>query len=75
MSRESVIEPAPDWAGFDADLRSSPDAPDMGMDADFARFAIDGVAPERVVHPASVSQVCRIMEIASARGVRWCRRA
>ena len=69
MSRESVIEAAPDWAGFDADLRSSPDAPDMGTDADFTRFAIDGVAPERVVRPASVSQVCRIMEIASARGV------
>ena len=69
MSRESVIEPAPDWAGFDADLRSSPDAPDTGTDADFGRFAIDGVAPERVLRPASVSQVCRIMEIASARGV------
>lgn len=69
MSRESVIEAAPDWAGFDADLRSSPDAPDTGTDADFARFAIDGVAPERVVRPASVSQVCRIMAIASARGV------
>ena len=69
MSRESVIEAAPDWAGFDADLRSSPDAPDMGADADFARFAIDGVVPERVVRPASVSQVCRIMAIASARGV------
>ncbi len=69
MSRESVIEPAPDWAGFDADLRSSPDAPDMGTDADFARFAIDGVAPERVVRPASLSQVCRIMAMASARGV------
>ncbi len=69
MSRESVIAPAPDWAGFDADLRSSPDAPHMGTDADFARFAIDGVAPERVVRPASVSQVCRIMAIASARGV------
>ncbi len=69
MSRESVIEPAPDWAGFDVDLRSSPDAPDMGTDADFALFAIDGVAPERVVRPASVSQVCRIMKIASARGV------
>ena len=41
----------------------------MGTDADFARFAIDGVAPERVVRPASVSQVCRIMAIASARGV------
>ena len=69
MSRESVIEAAPDWAGFDADLRSSPDAPDTGADADFARFAIDGVAPERVLRPASVPQVGRIMEIASARGV------
>ena len=67
MNSESVIHAPPDWAGFDADLRSSPDAPDMGTDADFARFAIDGMAPERVVRPASVSQVCRIMAIASAR--------
>lgn len=69
MSRESVIGPAADWAGFDADLRSSPDAPEMGTDVDFARFAVDGVAPERVVRPASVAQVCRIMAMASARGV------
>jgi len=69
MSRESVIGPAADWANFDADLRSSPDAPEMGTDVDFARFAVDGVAPERVVRPASVAQVCRIMAMASARGV------
>lgn len=69
MNSESVIHAPPDWAGFDVDLRSSPDAPDTGADADFDRFAIDGVAPERVLRPASVSQVCRIMEIASARGL------
>ncbi|MDE0032192.1 MAG: FAD-binding oxidoreductase [Deltaproteobacteria bacterium] len=69
MNSEPVIHAPPDWVGFDADLRSSPDAPDMGTDADFARFAVDGMAPERVVCPASVSQVCRVMAIASAQGV------
>ena len=69
MSHESVMGPAPDWNGFDDDLRKGPDIPEAGTEADLAGFAIDGVAPERLVRPASVSQVCRIMEIASARGL------
>ncbi len=58
-----------DWAGFDEDLRGSSDPPATGTDADFDRFAIDGIRPERVVRPSSVPQVRRIMEIASARGL------
>ena len=68
-NRESVLEPAPDWGGFDDDLRRFPDAPEAGTAADFTRFAIDGVRPERVVRPASVPQVSRIMEVAHARGL------
>ena len=59
----------PDWSGFDEDLRQSPDIPAAGTAADFARFAIDGVRPERVVCPASVPQVSRIMAAAHARGL------
>lgn len=61
--------PAPDWRGFDDDLRQSPDVPKEGMETDFTRFAIDGMRPERVVRPDSVPQVSRIMEIAHARGL------
>ena len=60
---------APDWSGFDEDLRQSPDVPAAGTAADFARFAIDGVRPERVVRPTSAPQVCRIMAAAHARGL------
>ena len=60
---------APDWSGFDEDLRQSPDNPAAGTAADFARFTIDGVRPERVVCPTSVPQVSRIMEAAHARGL------
>ena len=67
--QETLIEPAPDWAGFDDDLRESADSPEAGAASDLTRFAIDGVHPERVVCPTSVPQVCRIMEIASARGL------
>jgi len=68
-NREGVLEPAPDWSGFDDELRRSPDAPEAGTAADLARFAIDGVRPERVVRPASVPQVSRIMEVAHASGL------
>ncbi len=61
------VAPAPDWAGFDADLRQWPDVPAGAAAA--ARFTIGGVRPERVLRPVSEAQVCRIMEIASARGV------
>ncbi len=69
MNHETVTEPAPDWAGLDNDLLNTADAPRMGTDADLARFAVDGVRPERVVFPGSVPQVQRVMESASARGV------
>ena len=64
-----TLEPVPDWAGFDDDLRRSPDAPEAGTAADFNRFAIDGVRPERVARPISVQQVSRTMEVAHARGL------
>ena len=68
-NREPLFEPAPDWAGFDEELRRCPDAPEAGTAADFTRFAIDGVRPERVVRPTTVQQVRRIMEVAHARGL------
>ena len=69
MNHEPAIEPAPDWAGFDRDLRGSPDLPEAGTAADLDRFAIDGVPPERVVRPTSVPQVCRVMKLAHDRGL------
>ena len=66
---EQEAPTAPDWSGFDEDLRQSPDVPAAGTAADFARFAIDGVRPERVVCPTSVPQVSRIMAAAHARGL------
>ena len=69
MNHEPAIDPAPDWAGFDDDLRGSTDLPSTATAADLARFAIDGVPPERVVRPTSAPQVCRIMQVASARGL------
>ena len=69
QKQETLLEPTPDWVGFDDDLRESPDTPETGTAADVARFAIDGVHPERVVCPTSVPQVCGIMKIASARGL------
>ena len=73
MNHEPAIEPAPDWAGFDRDLRGSPDLPEAGTAADLDRFAIDGVPPERVVRPTSVPQVCRVMKLATTGAWRWCR--
>ena len=67
MSRTSPSEPTPDWSGFDDDLRVS--HADTGTPADCARFTIDGVPPERVLFPDSPEQVCRILKIATARGV------
>ncbi len=67
MSRTSLVEPMPDWDGFDHDLRLCRIA--AGTAADFERFIVDGVPPERVVFPDSAEQVCRILQIASARGV------
>lgn len=69
MSHQPLTNPAPDWAGFDEDLRESGEASKPGAAADFARFAIDGMRPERVVRPTSIPQVCRVMESASARGL------
>lgn len=67
MSRTSLIEPVPAWDGFDDDLRLSRVA--TGTPADCARFTIDGIQPERVLFPDSAEQVCRILQIASVRGV------
>lgn len=67
MSRTSLVEPMPDWDGFDHDLCLCRIA--AGTSADFERFIVDGVPPERVVFPDSAEQVCRILQIASARGV------
>ncbi len=67
MGHQPLTNLAPDWAGFDEDLGRYPDAGERG--ADFARFAIDGMRPERVVRPTSIPQVCRVMESASARGL------
>ena len=69
MKRESQVRAAADWAGFDAELRESRGIPRAGADADVDRFAVDGVAPGRVVCPASVEQVRRVIRIASARGL------
>ena len=68
-NRENPLESAPDWAGFDDQLRRSLDAPEAGTAADFTRFAIDGVRPERVVRPTSVLQVSRTMAVAHAQGL------
>ena len=69
MSHEPLINVAPDWAGFDEDLRESGEVSKPGAAADFVRFAIDGMRPERVVRPTSVPRVCKVMESASARGL------
>ena len=69
MSHQPLTNLAPDWAGFDQDLRESGEVSKPGEAADFARFAIDGMRPERVVRPTSIPQVCRVMESASARGL------
>ena len=69
MNHGAPVEPSLDWAGFDDDLRECRDVPKPGAEADFARFAIDGMRPERVVRPTSVPQVCRVMESASGRGL------
>lgn len=61
------MEPAPDWDGFDDDLRLSGVA--AGAAADCARFTVDGTQPERVFFPDSAEQVCRILHSARARGV------
>ena len=50
-------------------MRVSPAVPSAETAADLVRFAIDGVPPERVVLPASVPQVRRVMQSASARGL------
>ena len=67
MSRTSLVEPMPDWDGFDHDLRLCRIA--AGTPADSERFTVDGVPPERVLFPDSAEQVCRILQVASARGV------
>ncbi|MDE0343873.1 MAG: FAD-binding oxidoreductase [Deltaproteobacteria bacterium] len=67
MNRTSLMEPVPDWDGFDDDLRLARVA--AGTPADFARFTIDGIRPERVLFPDSAEQVCRILQSARARGV------
>ncbi|MCY4488769.1 MAG: FAD-binding oxidoreductase [Deltaproteobacteria bacterium] len=67
MSHTSPLDPAPDWDGFDDDLRESHAA--AGTPADCGRFTIDGIRPVRVLFPRSSEQVCRILEIASTRGV------
>ena len=69
MNHEPAMEPAPDWAGFDRDLRGSLDLPEAGTAADLDRFAIDGVPPERVLRPTSVPQVCHVMKLAHDRGL------
>ncbi len=67
MSRASLVESTPDWDGFDDDLRLFEVA--AGTSTDCVRFTIDGVPPERVLLPNSAEQVCRILQIATARGV------
>ena len=69
MKRQSQVWAAADWAGFDAELRESCGIPRAEADADIDRFAVDGVAPGRVVCPSSVEQVRRVIQIASARGL------
>ena len=69
MNSESLVHALPDWTGFDEDLRRSPDTLEAETEADFGRFAIDGMPPERVVRPVSVPQVVRIMAMASERGL------
>ena len=69
MNRESQVRAAADWAGFDVELRESCGVPRAATAADVDRFAVDGVGPGRVVCPATVEQVCRIIQIASACGL------
>ena len=58
-----------DWAGFDDAMLEPTAISGAETAADLGRFAIDGVPPERVALPASVPQVQRVMQEASARGL------